>query len=77
MSVMDIDTETALAPAQARLAHGMRHTTVASLRTASGECAYRVVGLHYDMVETAVIALEVTGRAKEAFTRLASLPPEQ
>jgi hypothetical protein len=76
MSVMDIETrpQAGLTPAQARLAHGMRHTTVANLRMSQGECGYQVVALHLDMVETAIICLGITGSAKDAFVRLASLP---
>ena len=75
---MDVQTapRAVLSPAQARLALGMRHTTMANLRSIQGECAYPVVSLHYDMVETAATCLRIDGPAKEAFTRLAGLPNE-
>lgn len=78
MSVMDIETkpQAALTPAQARLAHGMRHVTVGNLRSFQGECGYPVVALHYDMVEVAISTLGINGSAKEAFSRLAGLPSE-
>lgn len=84
MTVMDVRLEdqastraqTVLTPAQARLAHGMRHTTEANLKASLGECAFPVVSLHYDMVAVAVSALGLVGAAKDAFTELAGLPSE-
>lgn len=76
MSVMDIQsTVTRLTDAQLNLAHGMKHTTMANVRTAGG-CSYPVVALHYDLVETAVIALGITGQAAECFRKVAQLPSE-
>lgn len=76
MTVMDIKTNTALTPEQVQLAHAFRHTTVANLRLSQGDCAYPVISLHYDMVETAVRCLGITGPAREIFVKLAELPQD-
>lgn len=75
MTVMDIDRPV-LTPEQARLAHGLRHTTAVNLRDAQGECTYRMVALHYDMVEMAISCLGIDDSLKEAFRTAAGLPSE-
>lgn len=76
MSVMDIDitSRTALTPAQARLALGMRHSSELVLRSFQGQDTFPVVTLHYDMVGTVLGFLGLSDSEREAFTRLASLP---